>query len=103
LNKSFIESYLEDTLIDLMIAFEASVFEGEDNRPRNKTMALAIAMLIGTNENERRRIRTKLLEAYPMRNRIIHSLKSEPNITTELVSEITQYFRRSIKKILGNS
>jgi hypothetical protein len=101
--KSHIEYYLEDTLIDLMIAFEALVFEGEGSESKGRTIAIANSMLIGENEKERRRIRTRLLEAYRVRNVIIHSLKKDYSLTDELVLETRRYYRRAFKKIIARA
>lgn len=52
-NKSYIEAYPDDALIDLMVAFEALIFEGEGSETKGRVIAIAVSMLIGKNEKER--------------------------------------------------
>ncbi|MCZ2808105.1 MAG: hypothetical protein O2V44_01975 [Candidatus Bathyarchaeota archaeon] len=87
--------------MDLMIAFEALVFEGEFSATKRQTIAIAVSMLIGENEKERKRIKSNLMEGYSLRNTLIHSLKKKKkDIKENQILEFRNYFRRSIKKIL---
>lgn len=98
-NKSYAEPEEEDSLIDLMIAFESLVFEGEQSGSKGKTIAIAVSMLIGKNEKERRQINDKISECYTLRNKIVHG--SEKEVERELILELSDYFRRSLKKLLN--
>lgn len=97
----------EDQLIDLIIAFEA-LFTRKEIRhaqPKQK-IATACSELLGNDKKEKEKIRHILLEAYSLRNLIVHGSeyqKTKPNnigYLPNIVSEIEDYFRESLKKLL---
>lgn len=102
----------EDKLIDEMIALEALFLEGEKAGGSSKTViAVGCSSLLGKSREERRQIRKTLMEAYELRNSIVHgshycrtrkSKKNEPNIDIllELVSEVQNCVRESLKKLI---
>jgi len=105
--RTYEESDSEDQLIDLIIAFEALFLKGEKRMSwRGQTIAIACSTLLGKNEEEREEIRSFLTKAYELRNCIVHGseykkpyVKKEFEIS-DFVSEIEDYLRESIKKLL---
>lgn len=102
----------EDKLIDDMIALEALFLEGEKAGTSSKTViAVGCSTLLGKNREERRRIRKTLMDAYELRNLIVHGsqycrtkreMKRGTNIDvlSALVSEVENCLRESLKKLL---
>lgn len=101
----------EDQLIDLMIAFEALFLKGEKAvSPAGHIIGIACSTLLGTNEEERGEIKRTLIEAYSIRNHIVHGSEYQrlkpidkdayEDILPDLVSEVENYLRESIKKLL---
>jgi hypothetical protein len=109
LQRTYGESDDEDKLIDLMIAFEALFLKGEKTGASSgQIVAVACSHLLGKNDEERDKIRYSLGHAYSIRNRIVHGSEYVPivedNIVVEdlsdIVSEIEDYLREAIKKLL---
>jgi len=110
--RAYEEKDAEDRLIDLMIAFEALFLKGEKRVPsKGKLIAVACSVLLGKNEEKRGKIKQTLAKAYSIRNSIVHGSeypriesddKGEVYIDTlpDLVSQVEDYLRESIKKIL---
>jgi len=110
--RAYEERDAEDKLIDLMIAFEALFLKGERGVPsKGKLIAVACSTLLGKNEEEREDIKQTLVEAYSIRNCIVHGSeyprlepdeKGEVYLDTlpDLVSKVEDYLRESIKKLL---
>jgi len=110
--RAYEERDAEDKLIDLMIAFEALFLKGERGVPsKGKLIAVACSTLLGKNEEEREEIKQSLVEAYSIRNCIVHGSeysrlepydKGEVYLDTlpDLVSKVEDYLRESIKKLL---
>lgn len=96
-----------DSIIDLMIAFEALILSGEKIRgDQGKHIAIATSMLIGTDEKERLKIKECLKQAYKSRNEIVHGTKglhlssSEEENLKSLAGEISTYFKSALLKLL---
>jgi len=110
--RAYEERDAEDRLIDLMIAFEALFLKGEKGVPsKGKLIAIACSTLLGKKEEKREEIKQTLVEAYSIRNCIVHGSeyprmkpddKGEVIVDTlpDLVSEVEDYLRESIKKLL---
>ena len=110
--RAYEEKDVEDQLIDLMIAFEALFLKGEKRVPsKGKLIAVACSVLLGKNEEKRGKIKQTLAKAYSIRNSIVHGSeypriesddKGEVYIDTlpDLVSQVEDYLRESIKKLL---
>jgi len=110
--RAYEEKDAEDQLIDLMIAFEALFLKGERGVPsKGKVIAVACSILLGKNEEERQEVKRTLNEAYSIRNCIVHGSeypriesddKGEIYVDTlpDLVSQVEDYLRESIKKLL---
>jgi len=101
------KSEIVDSIIDLMIAFEALILSGEKIRgAQGKHIAIATSMLIGTDQKERSKIKECLKQAYNSRNEIVHGTKglhlssSEEEKLRSLESEISIYFKRALLKLL---
>ena len=64
----------EESLVDIVTAFESIVFGRGRNAPSpyGRAIGIAIGMLIGKNEAERAEIEHKLNDAYEARNLIVH-------------------------------
>ena len=109
--RAYEEKDAEDRLIDLMIAFEALFLKGEKGVPsKGKLIAVACSILLGKNEEERDEIKQTLVKAYSIRNSIVHGSeysriesddKGEVYIDAlpDLVSQVEDYLRESIKKL----
>ena len=110
--RAYEEKDAEDQLIDLMIAFEALFLKGEKGGPSTgKLIAVACSILLGKSDEEREEIRRILVKAYSIRNSIVHGseyprIESDDkgevhmDILPDLVSEVEDYLRESIKKLL---
>ncbi len=110
--RAYEEKDTEDQLIDLMIAFEALFLKGERKIPvKGKVIAIACSTLLGKSEEEREEIKRTLIEAYSIRNCIVHGSEYSRSESDEkgevymdplpdLVSEVEDYLRESIKKLL---
>lgn len=110
--RAYEEQDEEDQLIDLMIAFEALFLQGEKRiSAKGRTMAIACSTLLGKDKKERDKIKRTLLEAYSIRNSIVHGsevrrfesdAKEDLQFDTlpDLVSDVEDYLRESIKKLL---
>ena len=110
--RAYEEMDVEDRLIDLMIAFEALFLRVERRvSSKGKLIAVACSTLLGKNEKEREDIKQKLVEAYSIRNCIVHGSeysrivqhgKGDVYVDTlpDLVSEVENYLRESIIKLL---
>ncbi len=102
----------EDRLIDFIIAFEALLLKGEKRVPSpGKAIAIACSTLLGKNEEQREQIKRTLTEAYSIRNCVVHGSdlpRTKPDSESEFqmdtlddfVSEIEDFLRESIKKLL---
>ena len=102
----------EDKLIDIMIALEALFLKGEaDGAPSGIIIAIACSTLIGKNQYDRKKIKDTLMKAYKLRNKIVHGSEferiktdsktgSKVNVLAELILEVENYLRESIKKLL---
>lgn len=96
----------ENRLIDFMIALEALFLKGEKTRQVGPIVSTTCSVLLGKNELEREKIRSSLTKAYNLRNRIVHGaeydkLFKEKNDMLPFISEIENYLRESIKKLLN--
>ncbi len=109
-NFSYDRKLPEDKLMDLIIAFEALFLPERDEL--SYRLALRCAYFLGENAEERTRIFEVIIGAYAIRSRIIHGdhaqSKSINKILrrlglgslTELVIEVEEYLRASIKKFI---
>lgn len=91
--------YIEDRLIDQMIAFE-SLYLGDDKELTYK-LALRAAFLIGKRKDKRYTIFEDMKKAYRYRSRIVHG--DNPPSRDELraiVPKTEEYLRQSIRRFL---
>jgi hypothetical protein len=107
--EKFTETYekinSEDKIVDFMITFESLVFyDAGDLGRKGTSMAIAVSMLLGKNQKERSRIRSKMITAYDIRNAKVHGLARKmeeyrkKEIIPELAVEVEDYLRRSLRK-----
>lgn len=74
----FMESYskkdLTDKIVNFTAAFESIVFYNKDRsiEPAGEVMGIAVAMLLGKNQNHRDEIKERLIKVYEIRNAIVH-------------------------------
>jgi len=74
----FMESYdkkdLTDKIVNFTAAFESIVFYNKDKsiEPAGEVMGIAVAMLLGKNQNHRDEIKERLIKVYEIRNAIVH-------------------------------
>jgi hypothetical protein len=100
----------EDRLVDYMIAFEALFLKGEKGGASlGIVIAIACASLLGDNDQDREDMRTTLMEAYRIRNCIVHGSGYDRlagngenyfDILPDLVSKVEDYLRAAIRKLL---
>jgi hypothetical protein len=113
--KQFPEPFytLEDQLVNFIMAFESLVFGREKNIPKKygriripsgRTIGIAISMLLGKSEKERTEIERDLVEAYELRNKIVHGhlkmSKNHEERMSELFDRVEDYLRRSLRKFV---
>jgi len=96
----------EEQLANYMMAFESLVFgRGKGTpRPYGRTIGIAISMLLGKSEEERAKIEKDLVEAYELRNRIVHGhlkmSKNNEKRMRKLFDRVEDYLRRSLRKFV---
>lgn len=73
-NKSYYIDFIDDRFVQCMIGLESLVFHELEwgGEQKGKAMGLAISMLLGNNERERKEIKKNLKIAYTLRNFIVH-------------------------------
>jgi hypothetical protein len=92
--------YIEDRLIDQMIAFEF-LFITDDENGIKRNLALRTASLIGTNQRTRNSIIENMKYFYKLRSNIVHSIKAVTRDTLrEIVPKSGNYLRCSIKRYI---
>jgi hypothetical protein len=103
--RSYYEPYLEDQLIDYMIAFEA-LFIGKKMREQSSVIPVAAAMLLGNTEEDREEIIKIMDLAYEIRNCIVHGsdyeerLKNNKTEMQMLTREVEEILRNSLQKLI---
>jgi hypothetical protein len=109
----------DEKIIDFMIAFEA-LFKSEKVYSNiGKFIGLGCSMLLGEDEKEREDINEFLIDAYWIRNKIVHGSVTIPPISglptpievgrshhrktyemREVISRLQEYLRESIKRLM---
>lgn len=102
--KLYYERYLEDQLIDCMIAFEALLI-GKKSRDQGSIIPVAAAMLLGKTEEERQEITDVMETAYNIRNCIVHGSDYQQKLSKKLematfTRNVESILRSCIKKLL---
>jgi hypothetical protein len=88
--------YIEDRLIDQMIAFE-SLYLGDDKELTYK-LALRAAFFLG---KKKKQIFRDMKDAYKLRGDIVHaSKKVDTDKLTEIIPKSEEYLRQSLRKFL---
>ena len=109
-NRSYEEHKDDEKIIDFMIAFESLFLKGE-KAPANigQFIGLGCSMLLGNNDKEREEINEFLVRAYTVRNKIVHGsefiansikIRNETYEIEDFISQLQEYLRKSIKKLL---
>jgi len=105
--KQFSEIFyvLDDQLVNYMMAFESLVFRREMvARPHGKAIGISISMLIGKSEEERIKIQNDIVEAYDLRNKIVHGhlemSKTHQKRVRNLFDRVEDYLRRSLRRFV---
>ena len=109
-NRFYEERRIDDTIIDLAIAFEA-LFTGEINdylKNMGVIVGLSCSMLLGKNFEDRQKIREFLKKLFEVRNEIVHKNKLKTIIKVDgetyhindFSIQLQEYLRDSIKKLL---
>lgn len=95
------EEDFEDKLIDFMIAFEALFVKGGKGE-KSQIISAACSMLLGKTDKEREKIRIHLMNAYTVRNKVVHGQEYDKKKYDlfQIVPVIGDYLRESIKKLL---
>ena len=109
-NRFYEERRIDDTILDLAIAFEA-LFTGEIKeflRHMGIIVGLSCSMLLGQNTEDRQRIKEFLIKLFEVRNDIIHKTKLKTIIRVngenygmnDFSMQLQEYLRDSIKILL---
>lgn len=108
-SRSFVEHREDEKIIDFMIAFESLFLKGK-TVPSNtgQFIGLGCSMLLGKNDKEREEINEFLVEAYKIRNKIVHGSELVTPITIhnetwemeDFISQLREYLIESIKKLM---
>jgi hypothetical protein len=103
-NKCYEDYRFDDKLIDLCISFEALYLKNEPSKSeaaKGEIIGLACSMLIGENQDQRKKIQENIMKAYNIRNHIVHGKHEDMEKNYELVQEFEKYLRSSILKIIS--
>lgn len=101
------DGYIEDRLIDQMIAFESLYLE--DIQELTYKLALRVAFLLGKRGNKRKTIFDNMKAAYRYRSKIVHGGKQVSRKELRgIIAKTGDYLRQSIRRFLqllsqGNS
>lgn len=105
--KALEESFPEDIIVDTMVAFEALIFYKvkETPEPRGVAMGIAIGMLLGSTQKERKEIESVLREVYELRNALVHgNVERFERLINERDSSVllkaVHYLRMTLTKLL---
>ena len=108
-SRSYEEHREDDEIIDFMIAFESLFLKGK-TAPSNagQFIGLGCSMLLGKNGKEREEINEFLVEAYKIRNKIVHGSEFITSIKIhrktwkieDFVSQLQKYLRESIMRLM---
>lgn len=100
-------SYLKyehvDKFLDLMIAMEALYIKGGE-RMESYRMSQRAALMLESDQDKRMELRKRIKELYKIRSRLVHGgslkIKADGRSEPEIVLELKNYVRRSIRKFL---
>jgi hypothetical protein len=98
-NKSYIEPYVRDSLLDLVICLENLYLRNEDPELKGYKLRLRASYILSTGFEEREKIFKDLKQAYDLRSEIVHGNKM-PVVDYPFLFKIRGYARESIKKFL---
>lgn len=79
--RSFSEHQLDEKIIDLCIGFEALMSKGKVRTNIGQYIGLGCATLLGEDQEQREDIEKFMIEAYRLRNKIVHGLEYSAQIT----------------------
>jgi hypothetical protein len=105
--KSFEETFPEDIIVDIMVAFEALIFYKFEKTPDQAgvLMGIAVGMLLGSTQKEREEIKSILREVHGLRNAIVHGnvdkferLANKRN--SSVLLKAVDYLRMTLTKLL---
>jgi hypothetical protein len=105
-NKSYLNKYPEDKLIDLCIAFEVLFLLGEKQHSdlgMGQIIGLACSMLIGENKTERTTIFKLIEKGFGLRNKVVHGVHLNTNQISQInkiIPNLEEYLRRSILRLI---
>lgn len=109
-SRSYEKDEEDEIIIDFMIAFEALFLRGTTRLTNaGHFIGLGCSMLLGTNNEERENIKEFLVDAYKVRNDIVHGSQSvtysikvgkRTYEIEDIVLKLRDYLRQSIKKLI---
>ncbi len=89
----------ENKLIDYWTALEALFLSDESSYQMSKTLALAIAYYIGSNELDRQSIKHDISRSHDLRSDVVHGKKINHNINLlELLTKTGTHLRKALRK-----
>ncbi len=89
----------EDKLIDYWTALEALFLSDESSYQMSKTLALAIAYYISSNELERQAIKQDISRSHDLRSDVVHGKKINQNINLlEILTKTGTHLRKALRK-----
>jgi len=98
-NKSYIEPYIRDSLLDLVICLENLYLRKEEPELKAYKLRLRASYILSTRFEERKNVFEDLKDAYNLRSNIVHGDKI-PVVDYPFLFKIRNYARESIKKFL---
>jgi hypothetical protein len=106
----FTEAYdslgFDEKIVDYMTALESFVFYEADKsiEPAGEVMGIAIGMLLGNSQSERKEIKETLIKAYKVRNAKVHGnikkLKTIHQNVGQLCIKVEDYLRSALRKLI---
>jgi hypothetical protein len=100
-SRSYEERRVDERIIDFMIGFESLFLKGKASTANiGRFIGLGCSMLLGRNDTERAKINDFLVEAYAIRNKIVHGSESVTSVKEDFILQLQSYLRESIKKLV---
>jgi hypothetical protein len=102
-NNTYRASYIEEKLIDSIVALEALFPNPESKGTKKCLLASNCANLIAKNIDEKECIKKEIIRAYNLRSKVIHGMPMDDKLKTEIedvYAKIHIYLRRAIVKMI---
>jgi hypothetical protein len=91
----------EDTIVDSWVGLESLLFSGGASGELSYRASLRLAVLIGRDAAERRRLFSEVRKAYDARSRVLHGANTGSLDLPRLAADARGYLRRALVAVLG--